>query len=89
MELREYVGLIRKWLWLILLCTLANATGELQKTGANVLGVALNRLDPRRGYNYHYYYYYSDEETGERRRPASRGSHGSRFRLPWQNKPAA
>lgn len=68
---------------------LANATGELQKTGANVLGVALNRLDPRRGYNYYYYYYYSDEETGERRRSAARGSHGSRFRLPWQNKPAA
>jgi len=68
---------------------LANATGELQKTGANVLGVALNRLDPRRGYNYYYYYYYSDDESGERRRPASRGPHGARFRLPWQNKPAA
>lgn len=68
---------------------LANATAELQKTGANVLGVALNRLDPRRGYNYYYYYYYSDDETGERRRSSARGSHGSRFRLPWQNKPAA
>ena len=68
---------------------LANAVGDLQKTGANVLGVALNRLDPRRGYNYYYYYYYADDETGERRRSVPRGSGGSRFRLPWQNKPAA
>ena len=68
---------------------LANAVAELQKTGVNVLGVALNRLDPRRGYNYYTYYYYSDDETGERRKSASRGSSGSRFRLPWQNKPTA
>ena len=38
---------------------LAAAADELQKTGGNVLGVALNRLDTRRGYNYYYYYYYS------------------------------
>ena len=43
---------------------LASAAAELQKTGGNVLGVALNRLDVRRGYNYYYYYYYSDEEGG-------------------------
>ena len=67
---------------------LVNATAELQKTGANVLGVALNRLDPRRGYNYYYYYYSSDDETGERRRSASGRPDGPRFRLPWQ-KPAA
>ncbi len=68
---------------------LASAANELQKTGANVLGVALNRLDARRGYNYYYYYYYSEDETGERRRSSPKGSNGSRFRLPWQNKPAA
>ena len=46
---------------------IANAVGELKKTGANVLGVALNRLDSRRG-GYYYYYYYSDEEGGQRKR---------------------
>jgi non-specific protein-tyrosine kinase len=67
---------------------LASAAGELLKTGGNVLGVALNRLDVRRGYNYYYYYYYSDDETGERKRSSQkRKSEGPRLRLPWQ-KPA-
>ena len=35
---------------------LALAAGELQKSGVNLLGVALNRLDTQRG---GYYYYYS------------------------------
>ena len=65
---------------------LAAAAGELEKTGGNVLGVALNRLDTRRGYNYYYYYYYS-EEDGERKRSKDRRSQGPRLRLPWQ-KPA-
>lgn len=68
---------------------LASAVAELQKTGANVLGVALNRLDARRGsYYYYYYYYYSEEEGGQRRRTVSRNGNNSRLRLPWQRKPA-
>ncbi len=67
---------------------LAAAAAELEKTGGNLLGVALNRLDARRGYNYYYYYYYSDDETGERKRSSDkRKSEGPRLRLPWQ-KPA-
>ena len=66
---------------------LAAATAELQKTSGDLLGVALNRLDARRGYNYYYYYYYSDEEGGERKRTTVKKSEGPRFRLPWQ-KPA-
>jgi Mrp family chromosome partitioning ATPase len=67
---------------------LTSAAAELEKTGGNVLGVALNRLDVRRGYNYYYYYYYSDEEGGERKRSSQRRkADGSRLRLPWQ-KPA-
>ncbi|PKO17339.1 MAG: protein tyrosine kinase, partial [Chloroflexi bacterium HGW-Chloroflexi-1] len=50
----------------------AQAAAELQKTGANLLGVVLNRLDSRRGGYYYYYYYYSEEEGGQRRRSASR-----------------
>ena len=34
----------------------AGAVAELQKTGANVLGVALNRLETRRG-GYYYYFH--------------------------------
>jgi len=60
---------------------LAQATAELQKTGANVLGVALNRLDTRRG-GYYYYYYYSDEQDGQRRRSPIRNA--ARLRWPWQ-----
>jgi len=68
---------------------LVNAVAELQKTGANILGVALNRLDMRRNGYYYYYYYYQDEETGERRKQtvARRGA-GARLRLPWQRKAA-
>ncbi len=66
---------------------LANAVNELQKTGASVLGVALNRLDSRRG-GYYYYYYYSEEEGGQRKRSMSRNGNGSKVRLPWQRKPA-
>lgn len=62
---------------------LAGATEELRKTGANVLGVALNRLDTRRGGYYYYYYYYSDE-SGERRREGRK----PKITLPWQRKPA-
>lgn len=66
---------------------LAGATVELQKTGTNLLGVALNRLDTRRGgYQYYYYYYYSEEEGG-RRRSQSRNGNG-KSRLPWQRKAA-
>ncbi len=67
---------------------LAGATVELQKTGTNLLGVALNRLDTRRGgYQYYYYYYYSEEEGGGRRRSQSRNGNG-KSRLPWQRKTA-
>ncbi len=73
---------------------LLTASGELQKTGANTLGVALNRLDTRRGGYYYYYYYYSDDENGQRRRSsrnghgndAERGEDGWKVRLPWQRK---
>lgn len=74
---------------------LAQAVSELQKTGANVLGVALNRLDTRKGGYYYYYYYYSDEQGGARRRSSSRNGNERqgelterRIRLPWQRKPA-
>ena len=69
---------------------LGQAAGELQKTGANLLGVVLNRLDSRRGGYYYYYYYYSEEEGGQRRRSIS--PHGAdeegapargRARFPW------
>ena len=64
---------------------LAQAVAELQKTGANVLGVALNRLDTRRG-GYYYYYYYSDEQGSQRRRSPIRNA--PRLRWPWQRTPA-
>ncbi len=67
---------------------LANAVAELQKANTNVLGIALNRLDTRRGYNYYYYYYYSDEENGDRRGQSEKGSASPRIRLPWHRKPA-
>lgn len=67
---------------------LASATAELQKTGASVLGAALNRLDTRRGdYQYYYYYYYTDEEGGRRRRSQSHNGDG-KSRLPWQRRAA-
>ena len=64
---------------------LAQAAGELQKNGVNLLGVALNRLDTRRGGYYYYYYYYSEDPAGGRRRSSSRD--GSKRRLPWQRTP--
>ncbi len=66
---------------------LAHSVSELQKTGANILGVALNRLDSRRG-GYYYYYYYSDEQGGQRRRsmPENGNGAGPKIRLPWQRK---
>ena len=67
---------------------LAGATAELQKTGTNLLGVALNRLDTRRGgYQYYYYYYYSEDAGGGRRRSQPRNGNG-KSRLPWQRKTA-
>lgn len=69
---------------------LAHAVEELRKTGANILGVALNRLDSRsRGYYYYYYYYYYTDESGVRRRrsePEGGNGRGPRLRLPWQQK---
>ncbi len=69
---------------------LAQAVGELKKTGANLLGIALNRLDSRSpGYYYYYYYYYYTDETGaRRRRPDAGDGRGFRFRLPWRQKAA-
>jgi len=72
---------------------LAHAVEELRKTGANILGVALNRLDSRsRGYYYYYYYYYYTDESGVRRRRSEGGNgangRGLRLRLPWQQKTA-
>lgn len=67
---------------------LANAVLELQKASASVLGVALNRLDTRRGHNFYYYYYYTDEENGDRRGQSVRGPKPQRWRLPWSKKPA-
>ena len=65
-------------------------SSELRKTGVNILGIALNRLDSRsRGYYYYYYYYYYTDEGGNRqRRSDADGGHGPRFRLPWQQKTA-
>jgi capsular exopolysaccharide synthesis family protein len=60
---------------------LAAAFGELRKTGAHVLGVALNRLSSRPGGYYHAYYYHSQDHTAE-------AGNGQRARLPWQRKPA-
>jgi len=75
---------------------LAHAVLELRKTGTNILGVALNRLDSRsRGYYYYYYYYYYTDESGQRRRRSEPGNGngrgnglGSRWRFPWQQKAA-
>lgn len=73
---------------------LAHAVAELRKTGTNVLGVAMNRLDNRsRGYYYYYYYYYYTDESGNRRRRSEPNSgngngRGLRLKLPWQQKAA-
>ena len=69
---------------------LVQTVGELRKTGVNILGIALNRLDSRsRGYYYYYYYYYYTDDGGNRRRRSdSETGRGPRFRLPWQQKTA-
>ena len=73
---------------------MAHAVAELRKTGTNVLGVAMNRLDNRsRGYYYYYYYYYYTDEGGNRRRRSEpdggKGNgRGFRLKLPWQQKTA-
>jgi capsular exopolysaccharide synthesis family protein len=69
---------------------LVQTVGELRKTGVNILGIALNRLDSRsRGYYYYYYYYYYTDEGGNRRRRAdSETGRIPRFKLPWQQKTA-
>jgi capsular exopolysaccharide synthesis family protein len=46
---------------------------QLDKVGANVLGVALNKLSRKgAGGYYYYYYYYSSEDDGERREKQGR-----------------
>jgi capsular exopolysaccharide synthesis family protein len=60
---------------------LTQATVELQKTGANVFGVVLNRLSTRRG-GHVYHNYYSDELGGPRPRSPIRNR--SKYRWPWQ-----
>jgi len=68
---------------------LVNAQAELRKTGANILGVALNRLDSRSGEHYYYYYsYYSEENRSQDTGPGSDGGNGAKPRRPWQRKPA-
>jgi len=74
---------------------LAHAVSELRKTGTNILGVTMNRLDSRsRGYYYYYYYYYYTDESGNRRRRSERDNgsgngSGFRLKLPWQQQKAA
>lgn len=67
---------------------LAQAVAELHKTGANVLGIVMNRLDSRsRGYYYYYYYYYYTDESGVRRRRTERENGNGRLprlKLPWR-----
>jgi len=46
------------------------AVDQLAKVGANLLGVTLNKLSPRRGEDYYYYYHYSG---GGRRRGSRQG----------------
>jgi len=72
---------------------LAQAADEMRKTGANVLGVALNRLDSRSGGYYYYYYYYnysySGDGAGQRKRAALQDGIGDRLRLSRLRKPSA
>jgi capsular exopolysaccharide synthesis family protein len=68
---------------------LAQTVDEFRKTGVNILGIALNRLDSRsRGYYYYYHYYYTDEGGNGQRRSDTDGERGPRWRLPWQQKTA-
>ena len=48
------------------------AVDQLAKVGANLLGVTLNKLSPRRGEDYYYYYYYYSGD-GRRRRGSRQG----------------
>ncbi|HRX01807.1 MAG: polysaccharide biosynthesis tyrosine autokinase [Anaerolineae bacterium] len=63
-----------------------NAKESLDKVGAHILGVALNRLRPQAG-GYYYYYYnrdytYGDENNNDGRRSRKRSSHSKRRWLP-------
>jgi Mrp family chromosome partitioning ATPase len=66
-----------------------NAKESLEKVGAKILGVALNRLKMRGSDYYHYYYYhqyYSHDDEGQggsaRRQRRSRKPQGWRRLLP-------
>lgn len=48
------------------------ASEELRRVNANLLGVVLNRLSRRGGYNNRYYYYYYYHEDGKRKRKPSK-----------------
>lgn len=63
-----------------------NAKESLDKVGAHVLGVALNRLRPQAG-SYYYYYYnrdytYGEEDSNDGRRSRKRSSQSKRRWLP-------
>ncbi len=63
-----------------------NAKELLDKVGADILGVALNRLRPQAG-GYYYYYYnrdytYGEEDSNDGRRSRKRSSQGKRRWLP-------
>jgi len=67
----------------------ARAVEGLQKVGANILGVVLNKVSARRGgYYYYYYYYYSKEgeRTGRRKR-RRKSKRGWLSRIPFLKKP--
>ncbi|MCA9976139.1 MAG: CpsD/CapB family tyrosine-protein kinase, partial [Anaerolineales bacterium] len=59
--------------------TFLQAVQRMQKTGANLFGTALNRLQPGRGgyyYDYYYYYYHyygAYEQDNRKRRSTKRG----------------
>ena len=66
----------------------ARAVEGLQKVGANILGVVLNKVSARRGGYYYYYYYYSKEgeRTGRRKR-RRKSKRGWLSRIPFLKKP--
>ena len=51
------------------------AKETLTKVGANILGVALNRLSERSGGYYYYYYYYARDDGGQGQRRRSHRRH--------------
>ncbi len=58
-----------------------NAKEALEKVGANILGVSLNRIQPRGSGSYYYYYYhqyYSQDEEGGGGDGGTGGSQGRR-----------